>query len=125
MTTKAEMENMAANIGRALGTSVYYWKESGVHSFYPGDPASRGRSMKLLGEYSAPKLYEAGEKFLDGFYKGAGCLVAEREKHAEERKAWEAEKNELHRRMKLLEKAIEGAASRQGHSSVENTLPKL
>ena len=73
MTTKAELENLAANIGRALGTNVYYWKESGVHSFYPGQPNSHGRSMKLLGEYSAQKLYDAGEKFLDGFHKGACC----------------------------------------------------
>ena len=74
MTTKAELENLAANLGKALGTSVYYWKESGVHSFYPGEPNSHGRSMKLLGEYSAPKLYDAGEKFLDGFNKGAMTL---------------------------------------------------
>lgn len=125
MTTKAELENLAANIGQALGTPVYYWKESGVHSFYPGEPASHGRSMKLLGEYSAPKLYDAGEKFLDGFNKGAACLLAERGQHAADRKAWEAEKKELLRRIGLLDSAIEGATSRPGQPSADNSPRKF
>lgn len=116
MTTKAELENLAANLGKALGTSVYYWKESGVHSFYPGQPNSHGRSMKLLGEYSAKKLYDAGEKFLDGFHKGAYCLYAEREQHAADRQAWADEKAEILNRMALLEQSIEALKQQLGHA---------
>jgi len=123
MTKKAELENMAANIARALGTSVYYWKESGVHSFYPGLPRSGARQSKLIGEATPSKLYEAGANFLAGIYKGRACFDQEREQHAADRQAWADEKAEILNRMALLEESINRLKRQVGHAAA--TVPRL
>lgn len=116
MTTKAELENLAANLGKALGTTVYYWKESGVHSFYPGVPHSSARQNKLIGEATASKLHEAGSNLLDGIYKGRACFDEEREQYATDRQAWADEKAEILNRMALLEQSIEALKQQLGHA---------
>lgn len=116
MTTKAELENLAANIGQALGTDVYYWKESGVHSFYPGVPHSSGRQSKLLGELTASKLHATGLTFLAGIWKGRACFDQEREQHAADKQAWADEKEEILNRVALLEQSIEALKQQLGHA---------
>jgi len=110
------MDNLAANIGRALNTSVYYWKESGVHSFYSGVPNSSSRQTKLIGEATRARLHNAGMDFLSGIWRGRACFDEEREQYEADRKAWAEEKANILAKMALMEKAVGGLKKRLGHA---------